>query len=92
MAKTYNSHKDKKFSGLVGYYMRFMKDFSKITAPLMRLTQKNIKCVWTDRCEEYFQLFKDLLTSAPVLTLPLGDEGFIEYCDASLVGLGCVLM
>ena len=68
-----------------------MKDFSKIAAPLTRLTQKNIKFVWTDRCEEHFQLLKDLLTT-PVLTLPLGDEGFTVYCDASRVGLGCVLM
>ena len=28
------------FLGLVGYYRRFMKDFSKIAAPLTRLTQK----------------------------------------------------
>ena len=69
-----------------------MKDFSKIAAPLIRLTQKNIKFVWTDRCEEHFQLLKDLLTTAPVLTLPLEDEGFTVYCDASQVGLGCVLI
>ena len=37
-------------------------------------------------------MLKDLLTIAPVLTLPLGDEGFTVYCDASQVGLGCVLM
>ena len=80
------------FLGLAGYYRRFVKDFSKIAAPLTRLTQKNIKFVWTDRCKEHFQLLKDLLTTAPVLTLPLGDEGFTVYCDASRVGLGCVLM
>ena len=58
------------FLGLAGYYRRFVKDFSKIVAPLTRLTQKNIKFVWTDRCEEHFQLLKNLLTLAPVLTLP----------------------
>ena len=52
-----------------------MKDFSKIVAPLTKLTQKNMKFMWTNRCEEHFQLLKDLLTSAPVLTLPLGDKG-----------------
>ena len=52
-----------------------MKDFSDIAAPLTRLTQKkNVKFIWTDKCEEHFQLLKDSLTLAPVLTLPSGDE------------------
>ena len=42
------------FLSLVGYYRRFMKDFSKIVVPLTRLTQKNVKFVWTNRCEEHF--------------------------------------
>ena len=75
--------KVRNFLGLAGYYKRFVKDFSKIAVPLTRLTQKNVKFVWTDRCEELFQLLKDLLTTAPVLTLPSGDEGFTVYCDAS---------
>ena len=48
--------------------------------------------VWNDKCEEHFQLLKDLLTTAPVLTLPSRDERFTVYGDASRVGLGCVLM
>ena len=32
------------------------------------------------------------MTSAPVLTLPSGDEGYTVYCDAFRVGLGCVLL
>ena len=64
------------FLGLASYYKRFLKDFYKITTPLTRLTQKNIKFNWTDRCEEHFLLLKDLLTSAPVLTLLTGDEGY----------------
>ncbi|WMV24098.1 hypothetical protein MTR67_017483, partial [Solanum verrucosum] len=35
---------------------------------------------------------KDKLTSAPVLALPEGSEGYVVYCDASGVRLGCVLM
>ena len=73
-------------------HLRFVKDFSKIAAPFTRLTQKNVKFVWNGKCEEHFQLLKDLLTIAPVLTLPSGDEGFTVYGDASRVGLGCVLM
>ena len=66
-----------------------MKDFSKITSPLARLTQKNVKFNWA---EEHFQLLKDLLISAPALTLLSGNEGYTVYCDASRVRLGCVLM
>ena len=35
---------------------------------------------------------KDRLTSALILTLPEGTKGFVMYCDALLVGLGCVHM
>ncbi|WMV25255.1 hypothetical protein MTR67_018640 [Solanum verrucosum] len=35
---------------------------------------------------------KNRLTSAPVLTLPEGTDGFVVYCDASRIKLGCVLM
>ena len=42
------------FLGLAGYYRRFVKNFSKIVAPLIKLTQKNVKFLWTDRCEEHF--------------------------------------
>ncbi|TMW85548.1 hypothetical protein EJD97_022970 [Solanum chilense] len=43
---------------------------------------------WSDACERSFQILKDRLTSALVLTLPEGTKGFGVYCDASRVGLG----
>ena len=80
------------FLGLAGYYRRFIQDFSRIAAPMTRLTQKAVKFVWSDRCEDSFQKLNECLTSAPVLVLPSGSGGFAVYCDASRVGLGCVLM
>ena len=56
------------------------------------MTRKGVKFEWTDRCEGRFQTQKERLTSAPVLTLPEGNEGFEVYNDASRQGLGCVLM
>ena len=80
------------FLGLAGYYRRFVEGFSKIVTPLTRLTRKNAKFQWDDNCEKSFQELKACLTSAPVLTLPSGNEGFVVYSDASRQGLGCVLM
>ena len=80
------------FLGLAGYYRGFIEGFSKIAGPLHCLTRKGVKFEWTDRCEESFQTLKEKLTSALVLTLPEGNEGFEVYSDASRQGLGCVLM
>ena len=69
-----------------------MQDFSRIAAPMTRLTQKNAKFVWFDACENSFQFLKEKLTTNPVLILLNGKDKFTVCCDASRVGLGCVLM
>ena len=80
------------FLGMAGYYRRFVKDFSRISAPLTRLIRKQVKFEWDDTCEQSFQKLKNCLTTAPVLALPTDQGGMTVYCDASRVGLGCVLM
>ncbi|XP_072094155.1 uncharacterized protein [Arachis hypogaea] len=80
------------FLGLAGYYRRFIEGFSWIALLMTKLTRKEVPFVWTSECEESFQTLKRRLTSAPVLILPELHEPFEVYCDASLKGLGCVLM
>ena len=36
------------FLGLDGYYRRFIEDFSRIAAPMTRLTRKEVKFEWDD--------------------------------------------
>ena len=82
----------KSFLGLAGYYRRFVEGFSSIASPLTILTQKMVKFQWSDDCEKSFVKLKTRLTTTPVLTLRGGSDGYVIYCDASRVGLGCVLM
>nr|GEW72395.1 putative reverse transcriptase domain-containing protein [Tanacetum cinerariifolium] len=42
--------------------------------------------------EEAFQLLKQKLCSAPIMSLLEGTKNFVVYCDASHKGLGAVLM
>ncbi|GKD21463.1 putative reverse transcriptase domain-containing protein, partial [Tanacetum coccineum] len=64
----------------------------KIGKPMTKLTQKKVKFVWGDKQEAVFQLLKQKLCSTPILALPKGSKDFIVYCDASIKGLGAVLM
>ncbi|GKE54182.1 putative reverse transcriptase domain-containing protein, partial [Tanacetum coccineum] len=59
---------------------------------MTKLTQKKVKFDWGDKQEEAYQLIKQKLCSAPILDLPEGSKDFIAYCDASIKGLGAVLM
>nr|GEX64389.1 hypothetical protein [Tanacetum cinerariifolium] len=52
----------------------------------------HIKFEWGDKQEAAFQLLKQKLCSASILALPEGSEDFVAYCDASIKGLGVVLM
>ncbi|GJT51248.1 putative reverse transcriptase domain-containing protein [Tanacetum coccineum] len=63
-------------------------NWSQPTTP----TEKNKKYEWGEEEEEAFQLLKQKLCSAPILSLPKGSEDFVVYCDASLKGFGAVLM
>jgi len=42
------------FLALAGYYCQFIKDFSRLVAPLTRLTQKKVVFQWDDACEQSF--------------------------------------
>ncbi|KAG8472900.1 hypothetical protein CXB51_034785 [Gossypium anomalum] len=80
------------FLGLAGYYRRFVKGFSTIATPMTRLLQKDVKFVWSEKCQRSFDQLKTYLTEAPVLVQPESGKEFVIFSDASLLGLGCVLM
>jgi hypothetical protein len=42
------------FLGLVGYYLRFIEGFLKISKPMIKLLEKEKKFKWTPACEASF--------------------------------------
>ncbi|WVZ97741.1 LOW QUALITY PROTEIN: hypothetical protein U9M48_043255 [Paspalum notatum var. saurae] len=58
------------FLGLVGYYRRFIENFSKIAKPMTSLLEKDAEFKWTDAQQAAFDELKKRLTTAPMLTLP----------------------
>ena len=58
------------FLGLVGYYRRFIENFSKIAKPMTELLKKDTKFIWTEECEASFQELKTRLVTSLVLILP----------------------
>ncbi|KAL0548768.1 hypothetical protein IC582_013238 [Cucumis melo] len=80
------------FMGLVGYYRKFVEDFSHIATPLTQLTRKETPFVWSKVCKDSFQNLKQRLVTTLVLTVPDGLGSFVIYSDASKKGLGYVSM
>ncbi|KAK1613462.1 hypothetical protein QYE76_037135 [Lolium multiflorum] len=77
--------------GHVGFYRRFIKDFSKISKPLTNLLQKDVPFVFDDDCKEAFETLKKALTTAPVVEPPDWNLPFEIMCDASDFAVGAVL-
>jgi hypothetical protein len=54
----------------VGYYRRFIPNFSKVAKPNTELLKKGNRYIWNDACDEAFKVLKKLLTTSLVLTQP----------------------
>nr|GEX38195.1 DNA-directed DNA polymerase [Tanacetum cinerariifolium] len=79
------------FLGHVGFYRRFIQDFSKISRPMTHLLEKNTPFIFSEDCIKAFQTLKKRLTEAPILIAPNWDLPFELMCDASDFAIGAVL-
>nr|GEW69076.1 reverse transcriptase domain-containing protein [Tanacetum cinerariifolium] len=76
------------FLGHVGFYRRFIQDFSKITRPMTRLLEKDTPFIFSKECIKAFQSLKKKLTKATILVAPDWDLPFELTCDASDFAIG----
>ncbi|KAL6324780.1 hypothetical protein AAG906_018307 [Vitis piasezkii] len=81
----------RQFFGHVGFYRRFIKDFSKLARPLCELLVKDAKFIWDDRCQRSFEELKIFLTTAPIVRAPNWQLPFKVMCNVSDFAIGVVL-
>jgi hypothetical protein len=55
------------FLGFCNFYRRFIRNYSKISRALHRLTKKDRQFIWSPDCQAAMNALKQALTSAPVL-------------------------
>ena len=82
----------KQFVAMGSYYRRYVKDFAGKVRPMVELTKKGKRFLWSEACERSFEQLKRALVSSDIMGYPLNDAGdFILDVDASDVGIGGIL-
>ena len=80
------------FLGHAGFYLRFIKDFSKISRPLTNLLAKDVSFTFDDECINSWEKLKKELIYAPIIFAPDRSKLFKVMCDASDFTVGAVLV
>ena len=81
----------RRFLGHTGFYRRFIKDFSKISKPLLNLLVQGAPFEFDDQCLKVFLFLKEKLVSTPIIVAPDWNLLFDLMCDASDYAIGAVL-
>lgn len=77
--------------GMVGWYSKFIPNYTKVVAPLIELLSKKNKFDWGERQDAAFIEIKRKMTEAPIIACPDYSRPFFLQTDASNIGLGAVL-
>lgn len=82
----------RRFLGICAYYRRFVKGFSQLAEPLMRLTHDDVPFTWESEQADAFRELQQRLQSPPLLAHYDENAETAVHTDASSVGLGAVLV
>jgi hypothetical protein len=77
---------------LASFYLRFVKNFSTLAAPLTEIVKKSVGFKWDSEQDRAFIEIKEMLWGAPLLAFLDFSKTFEIECDASGIGIGAILM
>lgn len=85
------------FLGLCNQLRHHVPHYSSLAAPLTDMTSKSVAATypwhnWRPNALAAFHALKQALSNPPVTALPVPDEPFTVYTDASDLGTGAVLL
>ena len=73
----------RKFLGFIGYYGKFIPQYSDIARPLTNLTRKDEVFDWSGACQGAFEMLKEALLEEPILKYPDPSKPYFLYTDVS---------
>ena len=79
------------FLGHAGFYLRFIKDFSKIARSLTKLLKKDVPFEFTQECDIEFSMLKGKLINTHIMIVPVWRLPLELMCDVSDYAAGVVL-
>ena len=81
------------FLGVTGYYRKFIRNYAFIAQPLSAALRKTEpkEIIWTPEREKAFDMLKKALCDVCHLTIPMPEDTYVVYTDASYMGIGGVL-
>lgn len=83
--------KVRSFLSHAGFYIRFIKDFSKLARPLTQFLEKDVPFIFSTDYLTTFNTLKEKLTHSPIMISPDWSLPFELMCDASDYAVGQVL-
>ena len=82
----------RRFIGMVQFLHKFIPNLQQRLSPYHRLMQKDVKFQWNPNHINTFNNIKQLIMETDMLYHPDPNRPFLVYCDASIDGVGAVLL
>ena len=92
MPRPQDVHAVRRLIGVATYMAKFIPNLAEICTPLRALTHEGTPWRWTDAEESAFTALKAALVSAPILQYYDSRKELVLQTDASMSGLGAVLL
>jgi hypothetical protein len=91
MSRPKDKKRLKSFLGAVGYFQRYIPQFSAVTAPLTALLKKDVRFEWSKETEDSFVRLKQVMADTHILVIADFQKPFTIFIDASDLAIGAVL-